>query len=79
MNIRLEASSILNIVDVQKYYGLAAIFLTSCIQWRQEHHKGVHPPFCGNITLLIKYPSQKAANIVVAIAVIVAAVVTPVP
>jgi hypothetical protein len=63
VDIRLEASSILNIVDVQKYYSLAAILLASCIRRWREHHEGVHPPLHDSITLPIKYPSQKAANI----------------
>ncbi len=40
VNIRLEASCILNMVDVQKYYSLAAILLASCIRRWREHHEG---------------------------------------
>jgi hypothetical protein len=63
VNIRLEASSILNIVDVQKCYSLVAILLASCIRRQREHHKGVHPPLRDEITLPLKYPSQKPTNI----------------
>jgi hypothetical protein len=75
----LEASIILNVVDVQKYYSLGAILLASHMRRRQEHHKGFHPPLRDDITIPIKYPSQKATNIVIAVAVVVAALVTLVP